>query len=288
MSPAPSELRPIRESPIRLPNVATIAAVVAVALLLQVSPNLLGIPGGGPAVAGAGAARAVRGEVESAVSSLAHGAGPAAGHAVSCAATGAAARCGASNVSGWTNLTAGLQASPSCRGDAGMVYDPAVQKVVLFGGWGYCGWYQVELLNDTWTFGNGTWTNITTSVGVAPPARWDGGMAWDAADQEIVLFGGWTLNGTMLNDTWTYSSGAWTQVPTTLAPSTRHGPGFAYDSTDHEVVLFGGSPWMGSGTFLNDTWTFRAGTWNSVSGAGGVAPSPRRMPMMADDPAAGG
>lgn len=53
----------------------------------------------------------------------------------------------------------------------------------------------------------------------------------------------------------------------------------AYDAHDGYVVLFGGSATGGS--LMNDTWTFRGGTWTHLSTP--VAPSPRAMATMVYD-----
>jgi chitodextrinase len=80
-----------------------------------------------------------------------------------------------------------------------LTYDSALSKVVLFGGYSFTG-----VLNDTWTFSNGVWTNVTGSVGPAPPARWSAAMSTDSTGFPPVLFGGTrTFSPTgNINDTW--------------------------------------------------------------------------------------
>ena len=60
-------------------------------------------------------------------------------------------------------------------------------------------------LGDTWLFDNGRWENLTSSS--SPSYRWDAAAAFDAADNCVVLFGGYNLQnpeGTYLGDTWVY------------------------------------------------------------------------------------
>ncbi|MGP8076300.1 MAG: PKD domain-containing protein [Thermoplasmata archaeon] len=95
---------------------------------------------------------------------------------------------------------------PSYRYSAGLTYDAAISGLVLFGGLGFSG-----VLNDTWTFSGGTWTNVTASVGPAPPARWLAGFSPDSSAFPPVLFGGMNAADVEYNDTWVL------EVPPTVA-----------------------------------------------------------------------
>lgn len=96
-------------------------------------------------------------------------------------------------------------------------------------------------------------------------------MTWDYADNYVVLFGGSNVYGIYSGDTWTYKSGAWTELNPLVAPQGRDSSGLAYSGWDNAVALFGGySP--GTGGQLNDTWLFKAGTWTQLHVNG---PSPR-------------
>jgi hypothetical protein len=94
-------------------------------------------------------------------------------------------------------------------------------------------------------------------AGDSPQARAYMGMAYDAARQEVVLFGGW--NGSAyLDDTWTWDGTTWAQRMPPTSPGVRGNFGMAYDAARGEVVLFGG--WSGS-THLSDTWSWDGVTW---------------------------
>jgi Kelch motif len=168
----------------------------------------------------------------------------------------------------WTKLT-GLSPHPSARYGAVMEYDPAIQKLVLFGGAGPS-W---ALLNDTWTYAAGTWTRLSTPV--APAPRVAASMAWDAATRSLLLFGGATNNrsspqgcsgsptgGMYCGDTWSFANGKWTLLHPTTSPPARWYATMAYDPALDEVVLGGGASTFGN---LSDMWTFHAGTWTQVT-----------------------
>ncbi|MDE2046498.1 MAG: PKD domain-containing protein, partial [Thermoplasmata archaeon] len=117
-------------------------------------------------------------------------------------------------------------------------------------------------LNDTWTYLGGKWTQL--SISHAPsPRGWDP-IAYDAADSEVLLFGGSAPGYSTLGDTWTYHAGAWTQVFPALRPEPRFDSGsdVAYDPSLGYVVVYGGRD---NTTPLYDTWDFHAGTWTLVT-----------------------
>jgi hypothetical protein len=95
-------------------------------------------------------------------------------------------------------------------------------------------------------------------------------LAYDAARQEVVLFGGIT-NAGLVNDTWVWNGSDWTQRFPATSPPARAGHAMAYDSARGQVVLFGGSvPNVG---YLDDTWTWDGVTW--MQRFPPVSPSPR-------------
>jgi PKD repeat protein len=111
-------------------------------------------------------------------------------------------------------------------------------------------------------------------------------MAYDPADQYVVLFGGYNQSTTsVLNDTWTYSHGKWTNITTSHHPADRRGSAMAYDATDGYLVLFGGVEHFNICCF-QDTWTFSAGQWTDVTPTlvnGTNTPAARFSPGIAYD-----
>jgi hypothetical protein len=162
--------------------------------------------------------------------------------------------------------------SPSARAFSGIAFAGTIPRLskpgtydatVLFGGIGPSGY-----LGDTWKWvgspagptGGGTWTQVHPTT--APSARSNVSMTYDAADNEIVLFGGQNSGG-YLGDTWVFSaSGQWSELFPSVSPSARAGAAMVYDSEDGYVVLFGG---VNNGGALSDTWKFLGGTWTQLS-----------------------
>jgi Galactose oxidase, central domain len=104
------------------------------------------------------------------------------------------------------------------------------------------------------------------------------GMAYDAADGQVVLFGG-EANGIFFGDTWTWDGTVWTKEHPAHSPSRRSNLGVAYDAADGQVVLFGG---YSAGVYLRDTWTWDGSDWTKQHPA--HSPSPRAEIGMAKGP----
>ncbi len=174
----------------------------------------------------------------------------------------------------WTNVTP--PSSPAGRYGHAMVYVSGNNKIVSFGGWDTS-----ILTNETWVYdtSSNTWTNNNPAS--SPSARRYHAMAYDSANNKVVMFGGSESVSTLVNDTWIYdpSSNTWTLINTTVAPSKRQYHAMAYDSASNKVVLFGG--W--DGDYDNETWIFdtATGKWTNVTPA--ASPSPRSNSRMVYD-----
>lgn len=154
----------------------------------------------------------------------------------------------------WTQLSP--LRHPSADSGLHLVYDPMLQGVLAFGGESpYGGTYY----NDTWLFQAGNWTQLSPVR--SPPARSQFAMAYDAADAEIVLFGGGQGN-IVLSDTWTFNGTTWTQVTKAVHPSGRNFANMAYDPITSQVLLAGGVNY--SKGAMNDTWAFSKGSWSKI------------------------
>lgn len=99
------------------------------------------------------------------------------------------------NGAAWTLLTPAT--SPPARRFAPMVFDPARDALVVFGGDGTGNIF----LSDTWTWNGTNWDQLAVS---GPSARRDAAMAYDEARGEVVLFGG--FDTALRNDTWVLPS----------------------------------------------------------------------------------
>jgi hypothetical protein len=218
-------------------------------------------------------------EISLAEASLSRGQGPAFGTNFTCQAVGdSSARCGAATPApsavstggySWINLTSRESTAPGDR-ITQMAWDPSDGYVLLFGGYALTG-----LDTDTWTFANGTWTNITASTTGAPPPIAEAGMAYDPASHKVVLFGGYDLQTvSVVGYTWTYHAKTWTNLTSSLhsAPSARDLIAMTTDTTDGQVLLFGGE---NGSMFHSDTWTYKNGTWTNITSA-----QPTRLPAL--------
>lgn len=149
----------------------------------------------------------------------------------------------------WDNST-----DPPPRAWAGSTDDPAEGGLLLFGGMNSSS----TGFNDTWLFHDGAWTELCSgssappSCGGGPFPRLRPAMVYDAADNEVVLFGGGYLFS--FNDTWVFAGGHWTNVTTPVGPATGGGQ-MAYDASDKYVVWFGAD---------NSTWTFSNQSWHQL------------------------
>ncbi|MCI4325980.1 MAG: PKD domain-containing protein [Thermoplasmata archaeon] len=165
----------------------------------------------------------------------------------------------------WFDLSSNWsQYLPGERTFSAMAYDPALDGILIFGGYNNSG---VGADGDTWLFTNGQWENLTPTGSTQPPARWAALLAWDPVNQEMVLFGG-RNSLTELNDTWTYGSAGWTQLLPATEPSARQQQFslFAYDPTLHADYLYGGICFLCfPANYNNDSWTFVNGSWTNIT-----------------------
>lgn len=127
----------------------------------------------------------------------------------------------------WTRATPNAS-PPGGTHLAGMAFDSARCKVVLFGG--------SPAFEGTWEYDGVTWTNSSTTA--SPSFRWGHEMAYDPSRQRIVLFGGYSplLNST-LNDTWEYDGSDWVQVNIERGPGPTEQLAMAYDSSRERILM---------------------------------------------------
>lgn len=114
-----------------------------------------------------------------------------------------------------------------------------------------------------------------------PDAVASPGLAFDAAHQATVLFGGDSNSG--LHDrTWTWDGTAWTERFPAAHPTVRTMVGMAYDAARQRVVLFGGFAQVGGVAIdSNETWEWDGSNWALRQPL--HAPSPRGGAAMAYD-----
>lgn len=184
--------------------------------------------------------------------------------------------------------------SPPARWGAHAVYDPARDRVVLFGGIDGDGF----TFADTWVLELGPdpkWHRLDIA-GDRPGPRWGGAAGYDPIHQRMVVFGGQDAPdaiATSYDDTWVLDLTGepdWRRVAGP-GPSARRSPAYTTRPRATDLVVTGGLH-PETGQHHNDVWRLDlAGDeprWELLApdGAAG-APEPRRSHSAAWDPIAG-
>jgi hypothetical protein len=158
-------------------------------------------------------------------------------------------------------------ASPSARASAGVAYDSARDRVVLFGGVS-----GTTSLGDTWEWDGANW--IQRFPVTSPPARASHSLAYDSVRGHVVLFGG-AGNGVYFADTWEWDGTTWQQQFPLHSPLARTAFAMAYDEARGRVVLFGGY------ALSDETWEWDGTDWTLLAPA--ISPPARQRLAMAYD-----
>jgi hypothetical protein len=150
--------------------------------------------------------------------------------------------------------------SPSARTGAAMVYDAATRQLLLFGGSSRPG-TEGGFQDDTWIWTGTTWRRLHPAT--SPSARHNADMIYDAATQDVIMFGGY--DGHYLNDTWAWNGTTWTQLSPATSPSPRDSESLVYDPASQTAIMFGG--FSSSAGRLSDTWSWNGATWTQLAPA---------------------
>ncbi len=172
--------------------------------------------------------------------------------------------------------------SPSPRFGHRTIWDPNANggagAILLFGGRSSGS----EITPETWIFigddGNPTWQKLNLATQPLGLRLFD--MVYDAARDEVVLFGG-ASGSSVKQDTWVWSGSAWTAKSPVNKPEILWGHQMAYDAARSVVVLFGGK--TGGGGVLAKTYTWNGTNWTLLSPA--ISPGSRTGHFMAYDAA---
>ena len=197
----------------------------------------------------------------------------------------------------WTSL-----ATSSADGREGhsAVYDAANNRMIVFGGQNgfntYAGNPQVRVLTNADGSGAGTptWSTLAPG-GTAPSNRELAAVAYDPANNRLIVMGGTTLQCCaqivgIYNDVWVLENAnglggtpQWTQLaPSGTPPAIRFGHSGVYDASSNRLIVFGGlqqdiagTPAVESATF-DDVWVLSnanglggAPAWTQLSPTGG-------------------
>ncbi len=180
---------------------------------------------------------------------------------------------------------------PVSRGDGMFVYDARADLFVLFGGWHEEPNGTYVRLNDTWVFSLSTDTWTERHPGHAPSSRSDSEVAYDRADDAVLVVGGFD-GSEYLGDVWSYNPtvDAWAPRPSSVEPSRRADGRMVYIGGQGRFLLFGGNDYSGpnfSFHHLSDTWAYNwsANAWTLLPEV--IGPEARDYPILALDPSAG-
>jgi hypothetical protein len=151
---------------------------------------------------------------------------------------------------------------------------PGCSTVLLFGGL-EAGLYKAE----TWIWDGLNWARPQLTL--EPSARIHPALAFDAARNETVLFGGFGQITPNLSDTWIWSGSQWQQRVPAASPPPMQSYSMAYDPLRAETILVGvpvSVPWF-------ETWAWNGMTW--LRKTSGFPPSLVKFGRLAYDGASG-
>jgi hypothetical protein len=175
----------------------------------------------------------------------------------------------------WSQLA--TVGSVQSRVSQSAVYDPAANKLIVFGGSepGCNVTNDGAILSNANGLGNGspTWNAIPATGG---PPKYNHAAAYDAANDRLIVFAGVSSSsvcgvGAVTNDVWTligvegkFAVPRWLRLnPSVPLPTAREGATGAYDPVSNRLIVFGG------GAFT-DTWVLT----NANGGTSAVSLSP--------------
>lgn len=135
------------------------------------------------------------------------------------------------NGSTWTQLTP--SSLPPARYWAAGGFDPIYHELVVFSGAS-----ATATLDDAWVWNGTAWTKLATP---SPPSRVQAQMAWDAARQRLVMFGGGKNGGISLEDVWEFNAAdhTWTYQPVGSLTRTGHALVPAFDQRGGVIMVNG-------------------------------------------------
>ncbi len=173
---------------------------------------------------------------------------------------------------GWTDLAAENHPTTCAKvAWASMCYDASRDRVMLFGGGlatnplgGAPTWFY-ECAANRW---------VRPKLEAEPPLRCNAALAYDAATQSIVLFGGYDQSAA-LNDTWVYDCRAdrWEERRPKLAPPPMQQPAFAALGETGKLLVCGNDARLvrrdhaATTSAEKQTWVYHVSTneWQAVA-----------------------
>lgn len=161
---------------------------------------------------------------------------------------------------------------PPPRYGAGAVWDSTLNIMLMFGGMTGAGQW-ARFYNDLWAYlpSTNTWLKLSANGAPdAPSPRAHAALAWDAANNRLLVFAGQTNDSytpSLTNDLWAYTfsgaAGSWSNLSpngtSRSLPPPRQWANAIWDQPAGVLRVFGGKN-VGSGA-MSDTWA-----WSPLSG----------------------
>jgi hypothetical protein len=137
--------------------------------------------------------------------------------------------------------------------DHAIEYDPVRGSTLYFGS------------EQTWEWDGASWTQLFPATN--PDLSSAGGMVWDEARQQMVMFGGVASTGSSVAETWLWNGMDWTHALPATDPPASSRPTMAYHAATQRVVMFNS---------IGQTWEWDGSDWSLRSPA--TQPSPPWFP----------
>jgi hypothetical protein len=146
---------------------------------------------------------------------------------------------------------------PACANEATMVFDDATQKVFFTGG--VCAGSSTTEDSLEWDGTNWTKVDVTLAAGRVFGAA----MTYDSDQNQVIMFGGATVLGTLRSNTMLYANGIWIDATSSgLEPEPRSLFAFVTDPVNNTVLMYGG---VDDVQTFTDFWKFENGHWNQIA-----------------------
>ena len=130
-----------------------------------------------------------------------------------------------------------------------ITYIPERHQLFLFGGWSH-----QDRISDTWILNLETLNWIKQIPNIHPSPRSDASIAYDRSNDKVVLFSGYLLNDTHMQDTWTYNfeEENWNKHNPENSPLGQYGHHMVFIETSDQVLMYPGH-WsiMRNGNMVN-------------------------------------
>lgn len=153
--------------------------------------------------------------------------------------------------------------APPARAAFGMTFDAARGELVVFGGFTPGSGSSFAQHADTWVWDGQGWSS-RGGAAEGPGPRDHVAMAYDAARQRVVLFGGVHFDGSAprpRRDTWEWDGQAW-HLKNSEGPSVQGGHRIVWDERAGRVILWTGSTEPGSAA--TTLWAWDGTRWSEV------------------------